>query len=216
MVIGDHVAKVSVYSLQEILMEKGKLFPEIREFPPIKVEELSVKACYSKSNMSIYCSYNLLKEPISLKKAVIMHELCHHVIFVLCEAGLVEIFDEIAAVKLHFDRDPKSFKMWMKFGTFLEDELRLLAMFSEAHAKLEKLKTALLRIIGVPIRGRPQHLPRSLIFKAFFTNNFDAKNYLKRLGEKDAFDFTANDLFGVEVFQLPPNSACSWANLWKF
>jgi len=168
---------------QKIMRQKGKLFTEIQNLLSLKVENIDPKAGYCPSDKTITCSTKLLKEPTEVQEAVIMHELCHHAVFCQYGLALLSMLDEIAAVKLHFEKDPRSFRVFRRSGDFLSFEEHLLHWLTGHDRK--KVKLNILRIIGIPIRGkRPQNLKYGIALRAAFFNRIHAEDFAKEFVDK--------------------------------
>jgi len=165
--------------LQEILRQKILLFQEISEFPTLVIKgHVGALASYSIADKQIICDAQLLREPYEVQEEVIMHELCHHVLRTLYGSALISLIDEMCAVKLMQEKDPKSFKTWMRIGHLLDPMDR--QHYSCYGYDPEEIECALYWAIGIHEREcSPQYLFETISLEFYFSNYSDARKFAK-------------------------------------
>lgn len=194
--------------LQKIMKLKAKLFPEIKDLPSLRIEKSTgYLATYSAIDKTIICDVELTRKPFPIKEEVITHELCHYVIRSLHGGALISLFNELAAAKLHYERDPKSFKVWLKIGVgqllvpgylspkseFYREfcmvrELEMLEYISPRERSimlgniLKKLEFSLLKKIGIPVKKTfVSYSFEKTLMEFYFTKKSDAEMFSRRI-----------------------------------
>lgn len=181
--------------LQEILKQKILLFQEISQFPTIVVKSnVGSLASYSVTNKQIVCDAQLLLEPYEVQEEVIMHELCHHVLRALYGSALISLINEMCAVKLMQEKDPKSFKTWMRIGHLLD--LTDQQYYSYYGYDPKEIECALYWAMGIHERKcSPRYLFKTISLEFYFSDYLDAKNFAERYNTANVKK--VNRIFGV-------------------
>jgi hypothetical protein len=217
--------------LQEILKQKVLLFQEISEFPTIVVKgHVGSLASYSIADKQIICDAQLLREPYEVQEEVIMHELCHYVLRALYGSALISLINEMCAVKLMQEKDPKSFKTWMRIGHLLDLTDRQYYSYYYGYDP-EEMECALYWAMGIREKEcSPQYLFKTISLEFYFSDDSDAKEFAERYNitnikrEDKMFGVTFGkvsflqkyeDVYNVLILKKIPESINEWIMLGK-